>query len=103
MSNLTDFIGSSGGGVKSIQSGVWNFTVGTTTTITITPVNKAKSVVNISNTSAYYARDNYSNASVAGGNLTSNTTLRLAAGTGLIGNGAASSSGYCYWQVIEYN
>jgi len=100
MSKITDFIG---GGIKSIQSGVWNFTVGATTTITITSVNQAKSVVNISNKSAHSAINGYSNASVAGGNLTSNTTLGLAAGVALVSTNANTSSGYCYWQVIEYN
>lgn len=75
------------GGIKSVQRGVIG---GGAVTIKISPVNPAKTFVNMP--SVYSPGDQWYSGSVE---LTSSTTIKVASGT-------ASGGRPLYWEVIEF-
>ena len=94
-----------GGGVKSVQRGVATPTNGQPLAVTISPVNPAKTTVNLlTNNVEIQFRDGYSFQIKQQLRLLSGTQLEVISLSDYQFNGGSGSLGRpCSWEVIEWN
>ncbi len=93
-------ISTAGGGIKSIQRGQTDVDVNTTGSISITSIDLAKTIVNVSWRSGYGTYLYQGVNSPVGAYLSNATTLSW--GSGRVYTTYASDIATLYWEVVEY-